>query len=60
MYRARPLFLNVYVNAWFMGPAQIQRVMQELNDESGETSLSPTFVLPRTLLAMLAEKGTTM
>ncbi len=58
IYRARPLFLNVYVNAWFMGPTQIQRAMQELNDESGGTSPSTTFVLPRTLLAMLAEKGT--
>ena len=48
IYRQRPLFLNVYVNAWFMGPAQIQRVMQELGD-------GYNFVLPRTLLAMLAE-----
>ncbi len=48
IYRQRPLFLNVYVNAWFMGPAQIQQVMQELGDEY-------TFVLPRTLLVMLAE-----
>jgi hypothetical protein len=48
IYRQRPLFLNVYVNAWFMGPAQIQQVMQELGVEY-------TFVLPRTLLAMLAK-----
>jgi len=48
IYRRRPLFLNVYVNAWFMGPAQIQQVMQELGDEY-------TFVLPRTLLSMLAK-----
>ena len=48
IYRQRPLFLNVYVNAWFMGPAQIQQVMQALGDEY-------TFVLPRTLLVMLAE-----
>ena len=48
IYRRRPLFLNVYVNAWFMGPMQIQQVMQELGD-------GYTFVLPRTLLAMLAK-----
>lgn len=48
IYRRRPLFLNVYVNAWFMGPAQIRQVMQELGD-------GYTFVLPRTLLAMLAK-----
>jgi hypothetical protein len=48
IYRRRPLFLNVYVNAWFMGPVQIQQVMQELGDEY-------TFVLPGTLLAMLAK-----
>jgi hypothetical protein len=58
IYRHRPLFLNVYVNAWFMGPAQIQQVMQELVDASGGTSPPATFVLPHTLLAMLAEKGT--
>ena len=49
IYRHRPLFLNVYVNAWFMGPTQIQQVMQQLGDEY-------TFVLPSTLLAMLAEE----
>jgi GxGYxYP putative glycoside hydrolase C-terminal domain/GxGYxYP third domain len=48
IYRQRPLFLNVYVNAWFMGPAQIQQAMQELGDEY-------TFVLPGTLLATLAK-----
>jgi GxGYxYP putative glycoside hydrolase C-terminal domain/GxGYxY sequence motif in domain of unknown function N-terminal len=48
IYSQRPLFLSVYVNAWFMGPAQIQQVMQELGEEY-------TFVLPRRLLAMLAE-----
>ena len=48
IYRHRPLFLNVYVNAWFMGPAQIQRVMQELGD-------GYNFVLPHALLAMLTK-----
>jgi GxGYxYP putative glycoside hydrolase C-terminal domain/GxGYxY sequence motif in domain of unknown function N-terminal len=48
IYKHRPLFLNVYVNAWFMGPAQIKQVMQQLGD-------GYTFVLPHTLLAMLAE-----
>jgi hypothetical protein len=48
LYKHRPLFLNVYVNAWFMGPAQIQQVMQQLGN-------GYTFVLPRTLLDMLAE-----
>lgn len=48
IYRHRPLFLNIYVNAWSMGPAQIQQVMQALGDQC-------TFVLPRTLLAMLAK-----
>jgi hypothetical protein len=48
VYKHRPLFLNVYVNAWFMGPEQIQQVMQQLGSEY-------RFVLPRALLAMLAK-----
>jgi hypothetical protein len=48
IYRQRPLFLNVYVNAWFMGPKQIQQVMQKLGDEY-------TFLLPSILLDKLVK-----
>ena len=45
----RPLFLNLYILAWSMGPAQLQQVMQQLGSDY-------EFVLPRTLLAMLAKE----
>ncbi len=43
--RQRPLFLNLYILAWKMGPTQLQQVMQRLGNDY-------EFVLPRTLLAM--------
>jgi hypothetical protein len=49
IYRQRPLYLSVYVNAWPVSPTEVYGVMQELGDRY-------TFVLPRTLLAMLAAK----
>ncbi|GAC1364831.1 MAG: GxGYxYP family putative glycoside hydrolase [Ktedonobacteraceae bacterium] len=42
----RPLFLNLYVLAWSMGPTQLRQVMQQLGSDY-------EFVLPGTLLAML-------
>jgi hypothetical protein len=44
----RPLFLNVYCLAWSMGPSDIKEIKEQLGD-------SYEFVLPRTLLAMLAK-----
>jgi hypothetical protein len=43
--RQRPLFLNLYILAWKMGPTQLQQVMQRLGNDY-------EFVLPRTLLAL--------
>ncbi len=43
----RPLFLNVYILAWKMGPSDLKAVIEQLG--SGYE-----IVLPRTLLAMLA------
>jgi hypothetical protein len=44
----RPLFLNLYVLAWNMGPTQLRQVMQQLGD-------SYEYVLPRTVLAMVMQ-----
>jgi GxGYxYP putative glycoside hydrolase C-terminal domain len=44
----RPLFLNVYLLAWTITPSNIRQIMQQLGDDY-------EVVLPRTLLAMLAE-----
>lgn len=49
MYAQRPLYLNVYINAWSVTPTQITHIMQELGDEY-------TFVLPGTLLSMLSQR----
>ncbi len=43
----RPLFLNLYILAWSMGPSQLQQVMQQLGNGYEN-------VLPRRLLAMLS------
>ncbi len=43
----RPLFLNLYVLAWSMGPTQLQQVIQQLGNNY-------EFVLPGQLLAMLS------
>lgn len=45
----RPLFLNLYILAWSMGPTQLQQVMQQLGSDY-------ECVLPRTLLAMLSKQ----
>jgi hypothetical protein len=45
----RPLFLNLYVLAWNMGPTQLQQIMQQLGSDY-------ECVLPHTLLAMLIEQ----
>ena len=42
----RPLFLNLYVLAWNMGPTQLCQVVDQLGEGF-------EIVLPRTLLAML-------
>ena len=45
----RPLFLNLYILAWSMGPTQLQQVVQQLGNGYEN-------VLPRTLLAMLSRQ----
>jgi len=45
----RPLFLNLYVLAWSMGPTQLQQIMQQLGSNY-------ECVLPRTLLTMLSKQ----
>ncbi|GAC1580343.1 MAG: GxGYxYP family putative glycoside hydrolase [Ktedonobacteraceae bacterium] len=47
----RPLFLNVYMLAWKIGPSDLNAIVQQLGS-------SYEIVLPRTLLAMLAEAST--
>ena len=42
----RPLFLNLYVIAWSMGPAQLKQVVESLGEEYA-------IVLPRQLLTLL-------
>jgi hypothetical protein len=46
--RERPLFLNLYILAWMMGPSQLKQVIEQLGNEY-------EVVLPSTLLAMLAK-----
>jgi len=46
--RQRPLFLNVYLMAWNMGPSDIQQVIQQLGSEYD-------VVKPGTLLNMIAQ-----
>lgn len=48
IHRQRPLFLNVYLLAWNITLAEIQKATQQLHDGC-------EFVLPGQLLAMLAE-----
>jgi hypothetical protein len=44
--KPRPLFLNFYVEAWRLGPAELKQVVEQLGPEY-------EVVLPRTLLTML-------
>ncbi|MBE3561568.1 MAG: hypothetical protein IMW89_20455 [Ktedonobacteraceae bacterium] len=44
----RPLFLNVYILAWSLGPTDLKQVVQQLGGDY-------VVILPRTLLAMLAK-----
>ncbi len=44
--RTRPLFLNLYVEAWKLGPADLKRIVSQLGPQYH-------IVLPGTLLAML-------